>query len=74
MNNYQRTVFYIADNNFMQGFNKRLVQNKLREIGMGDIAKKLDTLSEKEIERMIKSNPAILRKAEEIMKGGKFHE
>ena len=56
----------------MQGFDKRLVQNKLREIGMGDIANKLDALSEKEIERMIKSNPAILRKAEEIMKGGKF--
>ncbi len=58
----------------MQGFNKRLVQDKLREIGMGDIAKKLDTLSENEIERMIKANPAILKKAQEIMKGGKFHE
>lgn len=58
--------------NFMQGFDKRLVQNKLREIGMEDVAKKLDALSEKEIEKMIRSNPAILKKASEIMKGGKF--
>ena len=56
----------------MQGFNKRLVQDKLMEIGMGDIAKKLDALSEKEIEQMIRSNPAILKKASEIMKGGKL--
>ena len=62
----------MSDNNFMQGFNKRLVQDKLKEIGMGDIAKKLDALSEKEIEQMIRSNPAILKKASEIMKGGKL--
>ncbi len=55
--------------NFMQGFDKRLVQNKLREIGMEDVAKKLDILSEKEIERIILSNPDILRKASEMMKG-----
>ena len=58
--------------NFMQGFDKRLVQNKLREIGMEDVAKKLDALSEKEIEKMIRSNPALLKKASEIMKGGKL--
>ncbi len=64
---------FMTDNNFMQGFNKRLVQDKLKEIGMGDIAKKLDALSEKEIEQMIRSNPAILKKASEIMKGGKLN-
>lgn len=58
----------------MQGFDKRLVQNKLREIGMEDVARKLDTLSEKEIERMILSNPDILRKASEMMKGGQFNK
>lgn len=74
MNDCQRTVFFIADipKNFMQGFDKVLVQKKLRELGMGDIAQKLDTLSEKEIERMIRSNPLILKKASEIMKGGDF--
>lgn len=56
-------------NNLMEGFNKALVQDKLKELGMGDIAKRLDTLSEKEIENMLRSNPAILRKAREIMKG-----
>ena len=71
VNIYEGGVF-ITDNNFMQGFNKRLVQDKLMEIGMGDIAKKLDALSEKEIEQMIRSNPAILKKASEIMKGGKL--
>lgn len=58
--------------NFMQGFDKRLVQNKLREIGMEDVARKLDSLSEKEIERIILSNPDILRKASEMMKGGQI--
>ncbi len=56
----------------MKGFDKVLVMNKLRELGMQDIANKLSTLSDKEIERMIRSNPAILKKASEIMKGGRF--
>lgn len=70
----QRTVFFISDipNNFMNGFDKVLVQKKLRELGMGDIARKLDSLSDAEIEKMIRSNPLILKKANEIMKGGKF--
>lgn len=55
----------------MDGFNKAQVMDKLKEIGMGDIARKLDSLSEKEIENMLRSNPAILKKAREIMKGGK---
>jgi len=56
----------------MKGFDKLLVQDKLKELGMGDIAKKLDALSDKQIEQMIRSNPEILKKASEIMKGGKF--
>ena len=56
----------------MNGFDKELVQKKLGELGMGDIARKLDSLSEAEIEKMIRSNPLILKKASEIMKGGKF--
>lgn len=55
--------------NITDGFNKAQVMDKLKELGMGDIAKKLDALSEKEIENMLRSNPAILRKAREIMKG-----
>ena len=57
-------------NNFMEGFDKKLVQSKLREIGMNDIAEKLNNLSKEEIERMIQQNPDILRKATQMMKGG----
>lgn len=57
--------------NFMQGFDKKLVQSKLRGLGMEDIAQKLDSLTESEIEKMLRSNPAILKKATEILKGGK---
>jgi len=66
-------VFFISDipNNFMEGFNKELIQSKLKEMGMGSIADKLDKLSEKEIEKMIRSNPGILKKATDMMKGGK---
>ena len=55
----------------MKGFDRKLVQGKLNEMGMGDIARKLSTLSDKEIENMIRKNPAILKKASELMKGGK---
>jgi hypothetical protein len=55
----------------MQGFDKELVKNKLSELGMHDISKKLSSMSEKEIERMIRSNPDIIKKASEIMKGRK---
>ena len=57
--------------NFMQGFNKELIQARLRELGMGNIASRLNDLSNEEIEKMIRSNPQILKKASEMMKGGK---
>ena len=70
---YIRKVFDISGipNDFMKGFDRKLVQGKLNEMGMGDIARKLSTLSDKEIENMIRKNPAILKKASELMKGGK---
>lgn len=61
-------------NDFMKGFDKPLIQRKLKEMGMQDVANKLDALSEKQIENMIRSNPSILKKASDIMKGGKFNE
>ena len=68
-----RTVFFMAEipNDFMKGFNKPLIMQKLKEIGMGDVAKKLDALTEAQIETMLRANPSILRKATEMMKGGK---
>ena len=56
--------------NFMKGFNKELVQSKLKELGMNDIAQKLNDMTESEIEKKITQNPNILRKASEILKGG----
>ena len=67
---YIRKVFDIAGD-FMKGFDRNLVQAKLKEMGMADVAKKLSALSDKEIENMIRQNPAILKKASDIMKGGK---
>ncbi len=55
---------------FMKGFDKKAVTDKLQQMGLGDVAKKLNTLSNGEIERMIRQNPAILKKATELMKGG----
>ena len=61
----------MADTNFMKGFDKTLVEQKLMEMGMKDVAQKLSKLSEKEIEKMILSNPDVIKKASEILKGGK---
>lgn len=70
-NIYKRKVFFISGipDNFMNGFNKELVKSKLIEMGMENIATRLDKLSEQEIEKLIRSNPEILRKASQIMKG-----
>ncbi len=56
--------------NFMQGFNKELVQRKLKELGMNDIAEKLNSMTESEIEKRVTQNPDVLKKASEILKGG----
>lgn len=56
----------ISVSGVMDGFDKKAVQKKLRELGMDSIANKLETLSENDIEKIIKSNPQILKKAEEI--------
>ena len=54
----------------MQGFNKELVQRKLKELGMNDIAEKLNSMTESEIEKRVTQNPDVLKKASEILKGG----
>ena len=60
--------------NFMQGFDKALVEQKLREMGMKDVAQKLSRLSEEDIKRLVLSNPEVIKKASEIIKGGKINE
>lgn len=51
----------------MKSFDKAAVQQKLKEIGMNDIAQKLERLSKSDIEKIISSNPQILKKAEQII-------
>ena len=42
-----KAVFFIdrIPDDFMQGFDKRAVTDKLNEMGLGDVAKKLNTMS-----------------------------
>ena len=61
----------ISVNSVMDGFNKGEVLKKLREMGMDSVANKLERMSEKEIERLLISNPQILKKAAEILKNGR---
>ncbi|MBQ8525482.1 MAG: hypothetical protein IJ460_02015 [Clostridia bacterium] len=49
---------------------KSAVERKLREMGMGDIADKLRRTDNEEILRMVRSNPDILKKVNQMM-GGK---
>ncbi len=53
----------------MDGFDKGEVLRKLREMGMDSVANKLERMSDKEIERLLISNPQILKKAAEILGG-----
>lgn len=57
--------------NFMEGFDKREVQKKLRELGMGNLADKLEPMSNQAIESMLRQNPQILKKALEIFNNGR---
>lgn len=60
-----------STDNFMEGFDKREVQKKLRELGMGNLADKLEPMSNQAIESMLRQNPQILKKALEIFNNGR---
>lgn len=57
--------------NFMDGFNKSEVQKKLRELGMGNLADRLEPMSNQAIETMLRQNPQIIKKALEILNNGR---
>ena len=61
----------INPDELMKNFDKSAVQKKLREIGMGDVAGKLDLLNENDIAKLISSNPQILKKAMQIINEGR---
>lgn len=54
----------------IRNVDKAAVESKLREMGMGDIADKLKRTDSEEIIRMLRANPDVLRKVNQMM-GGK---
>lgn len=69
MNNEKSDDIFL--NSVMDGFDKRAVLKRLREMGIDAVANKLEPMSEKDIERLIGKNPEILKKASEILKNGR---
>ena len=55
----------------IKGIDKGAVEKKLREMGYGDIANKLNKTSNEEIMKMISKNPDILKKVNQMMGGKK---
>ena len=55
----------------IKGIDKNAVEKKLRDMGYGDIANKLNKTSDEEIMKMISKNPDILKKVNQIMGGDK---
>lgn len=53
------------------GFDKKEVQKRLKELGLDSLAEKLESMSNETIENMIKQNPQIIKKASEILNGGR---
>ena len=54
----------------IKGINKNEVIKKLNSMGLGSAAKMLERMSDEDILRELSKNPAILKKASEMMKGG----
>lgn len=54
----------------LREIDKSAVESKLREMGMGDIADKLSRTNNEEILRMLRANPGVLKKVNQMM-GGK---
>jgi len=55
----------------ISGIDKSAVEKKLREMGYGDVANKLNKTSNQEILKMLSKNPDILKKVNEMMGGTK---
>lgn len=56
--------------NYIRSTDKSAVERKLREMGMTDVADKLRRTDNEQILRMLKANPDIINKVNQIM-GGK---
>ena len=52
------------------GMDKIAVERRLRQMGMKDIADKLSRTSNEEIMKMLRNNPDIIKRVNQIMGGG----
>ena len=83
MNNYEKELEFIKNNikkggeaditpqSLMDSFDKTEIMKKLKELGMDSVANRLSAMSEGEIERIIKTNPQIIKKAKDILNDGR---
>ena len=53
----------------IRGIDKSAVEKKLREMGYGDVANKLNKTSNEEILKMLAKNPDILKRLNQMMGG-----
>ncbi len=55
----------------IRGIDKSAVEKKLRQMGYGDVANKLNKTSNEEILKMLAKNPDILKRLNQMMGGEK---
>ncbi len=53
----------------IKGIDKNAVEKKLRQMGYGDVANKLNKTSNEEILKMLAKNPDILKRLNQMMGG-----
>lgn len=70
-NNYNKKPLTDDElNRQIAGMDKNAVERRLRQMGMKDIADKLSCTSNEEIMKMLRNNPDIIKRVNQIMGGG----
>ena len=70
-NNYNKKPLTDDElNRQIAGMDKIAVERRLRQMGMKDIADKLSRTSNEEIMKMLRNNPDIIKRVNQIMGGG----
>ena len=70
-NNYNKKPLTDDElNRQIAGMDKNAVERRLRQMGMKDIADKLSRTSNEEIMKMLRNNPDIIKRVNQIMGGG----
>ena len=70
-NNYNKKPLTDDElNRQIAGMDKNAVERRLRQMGMKDIADKLSRTSNEEIMKMLRNNPDVIKRVNQIMGGG----